>query len=88
MFAHMGYRKSVRLGESKPVAFRMPGGLFATGFVLLFLAAGTVMLAFDAGNRVALYVAPVWFGLLTVGYLLSKSRSAAGSTRLAAASAR
>lgn len=88
MFAHMGYRKSVRLGESKPVAFRMPGGLFATGFVLLFLAAGTVMLAFDAGNRVALYVAPVWFGLLTVGYLLSKSSSAAGSTRLAAASAR
>ena len=88
MFAHMGYRKSVRLGESKPVSFRMPGGMFATGFVLLFLAAGTVMLAFDAGNRVALYVAPVWFGLLTVGYLLSKSSSAAGSTRLAAASAR
>jgi len=90
MFAHMGYRKSVRLGESKPVAFRMPGGMLATAFVLLFLAAGTIMLAFDAGNRVALYIAPIWFGLLTVAYRMtqSKSKSGAGLGKLAAQPAR
>jgi AAT family amino acid transporter/D-serine/D-alanine/glycine transporter len=29
----------------------------------------------DKDTRVALYVAPVWFGLLTIGYLYSKNRN-------------
>jgi L-asparagine transporter-like permease len=36
--------------------------------VLAFLVAVTGLLALDADQRVALYVAPVWFALLGVGY--------------------
>jgi len=44
--------------------------------VLAFLVAVSALLWRDPDNRVALYVAPVWFGLLTIGYLASKSRAA------------
>jgi amino acid transporter, AAT family len=36
--------------------------------VLAFLVGVSALLALDADQRVALYVAPVWFGLLGVGY--------------------
>ncbi len=72
--AHMGYRKAVREGEAKPVSFRMPGAPVSSWFVLLFLTAGTVMLSLDAGNRVALYIAPVWFALLTIGYKMAQAK--------------
>jgi AAT family amino acid transporter/D-serine/D-alanine/glycine transporter len=37
----------------------------------------SALLALDAGTRVALYVAPVWFALLGVGYsLMRKPRTA------------
>lgn len=44
-------------------------------FVLTFLALVMVFLAMDAGTRVALYVTPVWFILLTIGYKLSTSQA-------------
>jgi amino acid transporter, AAT family len=34
------------------------------------------MLALDDDTRVALYVAPVWFALLGVGYVLSRPQPA------------
>jgi L-asparagine transporter-like permease len=40
--------------------------------VLGFLVLVTVMLARDPDTRVALYVAPVWFALLGVGYALRR----------------
>lgn len=75
VWAHLKYRKAVEQGLAKPVFFRMPGAPYANWFVLAFLLLVTGFLAFDAGTRVALYVAPIWFALLTVGYLLSKSRA-------------
>ena len=35
-----------------------------------------VFLGFDKGTRVALYVAPVWFGLLAIGYRIARYRQA------------
>jgi amino acid transporter, AAT family len=42
----------------------------------VFLLAVTAMLGLDDDTRVALYVAPVWFGLLGLGYLWSKPQPA------------
>ena len=74
MIAHRNYRRAVAAGRAKPSTFRMPGAPFANWAVLVFLIAVTAMLALDADTRVALYVAPIWFGLLGVGYLRSKSQ--------------
>ena len=42
--------------------------------VLAFLLAVSALLVLDPGTRVALYVAPVWFAVLWIGYARSKRR--------------
>jgi AAT family amino acid transporter/D-serine/D-alanine/glycine transporter len=74
MLAHIGYRRAVARGEAAPVSFRMPGAPYTNWGVLAFLAMVAIFLGFDEGTRVALYVAPVWFGLLALGYRLTKPR--------------
>ena len=70
VFSHLRYRRAVRLGHAAAVAYRMPGAPFTNWFVLAFLAVVLVCLSLDASTRVALYIAPLWFALLTIGYRL------------------
>ncbi|WP_342237345.1 amino acid permease [Inquilinus sp. OTU3971] len=74
MIAHLGYRRAVAEGRSAAVGFRMPGAPAANWLVVAFLVLVAVFLGFDPSTRVALYVAPVWFALLIVGYLLTGGR--------------
>jgi amino acid transporter, AAT family len=50
------------------VTYRMPGYPVANWAVIIFLLIVAAMFSLDADTRVALYVAPIWFGLLGVGY--------------------
>ena len=75
MVAHRNYRLAVAAGRATPAPFRMPGAPYANWAVVAFLLAVTAMLALDRGTRVALYVAPFWFGLLWLGYLRTKPRA-------------
>jgi amino acid transporter, AAT family len=68
LVAHANYRRAVAAGRATAAPFRMPGAPVANWLVLAFLVLVTAMLARDPDARVALYVAPVWFGLLAVGY--------------------
>ena len=68
MVAHLGYRRAVREGRVAIASFRMPGAPVVNWLVVAFLLFVTAMLSLQADTRVALYVAPVWFGLLAVGY--------------------
>jgi AAT family amino acid transporter len=77
LVSHRNYRRAVAAGRAAPAPFRMPGAPFANWVVLAFLVAVSGMLALDAGTRVALYVAPLWFGLLGIGYALMRRRRAA-----------
>jgi len=77
LVSHRNYRRAVAAGRAAPAPFRMPGAPFANWVVLAFLVAVSGMLALDAGTRVALYVAPLWFGLLAIGYALMRRRRAA-----------
>lgn len=77
LVSHRNYRRAVASGRAAPAPFRMPGAPFANWVVLAFLVAVSGMLALDAGTRVALYVAPVWFALLGIGYsLMGRTRAA------------
>ena len=75
LVSHLNYRRAVLAGRVPAAPFRMPGAPFANWAVLAFLVAVSALLWRDPDNRVALYVAPVWFGMLTIGYLASKSRA-------------
>ena len=77
MLAHIGYRRAVDRGEAKAVSYRMPGAPYTNWLVLAFLALVAIFLSFDEGTRVALYVAPVWFGLLALGYRAIQRRQVA-----------
>lgn len=72
MIAHLGYRKAVAAGQARAVAFRMPGAPYMNWLVVAFMVAVGALLAIDPSTRVALYVAPVWFALLGIGYRMSK----------------
>jgi amino acid transporter, AAT family len=68
MYAHSKFRQAVRQGRVAAVSYRMPGWPVANWLVILFLLVVAAMLWLDDGTRVALYIAPFWFGLLAVGY--------------------
>jgi len=78
MVAHHNYRRAVAAGRARPSTFRMPGAPWANGLVLAFLLGVTCMLWRGEDTRVALYVAPVWFGLLAIGYAWSRPQAALG----------
>lgn len=72
MVAHLGYRRAVRDGRVAAASFRMPGAPVVNWLVVAFLLFVTAMLWLQPDTRVALFVAPVWFGLLAVGYFTSR----------------
>jgi amino acid transporter, AAT family len=74
MVAHLGYRRAVSEGRVAAASFRMPGAPFVNWLVLAFLLFVTAMLWLKADTRVALYVAPAWFGLLAVSYFGAKAQ--------------
>ncbi len=50
-----------------------------TWVIVASLLAAAVLLGIDAQTRVALYVAPVWFALLAIGYArVSRHAASAG----------
>jgi amino acid transporter, AAT family len=81
LVAHANYRRAVAAGRAPAAPFRMPCAPFANWLVLAFLLLVTVILAGDPDSRVALYVAPVWFGLLAVGYAWLRARATRGAVR-------
>jgi AAT family amino acid transporter/D-serine/D-alanine/glycine transporter len=72
MVSHLSYRRAVIEGRAKASSFRMPGAPVANWLVIAFLLGVTAMLWKDDDTRVALYVAPAWFGLLCICYARSK----------------
>jgi AAT family amino acid transporter len=68
MAAHLGYRRAVREGRVAAASFRMPGAPVVNWLVIAFLVFVSAMLWLRPDTRVALYVAPLWFALLAVGY--------------------
>jgi AAT family amino acid transporter len=72
LYSHVKYRHAVSHGRAPAVSFRMPAAPFANWAVIGFLLIVAAMFALDADTRVALYVAPFWFGLLGVGYYLGR----------------
>lgn len=75
LVAHLGYRRAVAAGRVEASPFRMPGAPVMNYLILAFLAFVLILLAFDEGTRIALYVGPVWFAILAVGYLVAKYRA-------------
>ena len=73
VICHMKYRKT-RPELAKANKFKMPLYPIANYVILLFLAFVLVVLALAEDTRVALFVTPVWFILLTIAYKFQVSK--------------
>jgi amino acid transporter, AAT family len=74
MYSHMKYRSAVIEGRARAVSFRMPGWPVINWAVIVFLLIVAGMFWPDPDTRVALFVAPFWFGLLGIAYYLGVRR--------------
>jgi AAT family amino acid transporter len=74
MYSHMKYRTAVTEGRARAVSFRMPGWPVINWAVIAFLLIVAGMFWLDPDTRVALFVAPFWFGLLGLAYYLGVRR--------------
>ncbi|MBV8403503.1 MAG: amino acid permease [Gammaproteobacteria bacterium] len=75
LVSHANYRRAVAAGRVPAAPFRMPGAPVVNWLVLAFLVLVALLLAKRPDTRVALYVAPLWFGLLVAGYSLLRVRT-------------
>ena len=66
-----------KAGPAEP--FRMPGSPVMNWISLAVILLITACLALDPETRVALYVGPVWFAILALGYRLTKTRELAAA---------
>lgn len=66
------FRESLTEDEVAKLAYKMPFAPWSGYLTTLFIAAVVVASAFREDTRVALYVTPVWFIILLVGYRFIK----------------
>ncbi|MFJ2989669.1 amino acid permease, partial [Collimonas sp. NPDC087041] len=74
LVSHLGYRRAVRNGSKKAVAFQLPGAPVTTWIALGFIAFIVVLMAFQPEMRIALYAAAAWFALLIAIYFWRKPK--------------
>ncbi|WP_010305055.1 amino acid permease [Kurthia senegalensis] len=72
LLAQLKFRKSKSKEEISNLKFKIPLFPISTYFAIAFLLMVIVLMAFIKDMRIALYVAPVWFLILFIGYKLKK----------------
>lgn len=77
LLSYLVYRKQ-RPALHAASRYKMPGGRFMACACLAFFAFIVVLLLLEADTRQALFVAPLWFLLLGVGYAVARKRAIQG----------
>ncbi|WP_409273473.1 amino acid permease [Neobacillus sp. SCS-31] len=67
------FRKARSAAEVAELEFKLPFYPYSSWFALAFLALVIVLMAFIEGMRVALFVGPIWYAILYIGYRMKKS---------------
>jgi L-asparagine transporter-like permease len=70
LLVQMNFRKSLSLEQAAKLKYPMPHYPFGNWISLAFLLMVVVIMFFDADTRVALYVAPIWFGGVIASYFM------------------
>ena len=74
LITHWRFRRShIRAGTETALSFRLFFWPYSSIVGLAGLALVIVMMAFQASTRIALFVGPAWFLLLSAGYLIMRS---------------
>jgi amino acid transporter, AAT family len=68
LLSQIRYRKSLKLNEVAKLKYKLPLFPFTSYLSLAFLAFVIVLMAFSPDTRIALFIGPLWLGLLTAFY--------------------
>lgn len=68
LLSQIRYRKSLKANEVEKLKYKLPLFPFTSYLSLAFLAFVIVLMAFSPDTRVALFIGPLWLGLLTAFY--------------------
>lgn len=68
LLIQMKYRAGLTVEQIAQIKYPMPFSPISNWISLLFLAFVVIAMFFNADTRIALYIAPIWFGLLVVSY--------------------
>lgn len=74
LLTHLKFRKSKSKEEIQKLDFKAPFYPYTSYIALAFLAMVITLMAFIDGMNIALFVAPVWFGILYAGYRIKNKR--------------
>jgi D-serine/D-alanine/glycine transporter len=72
LVSHLRYRKLMP-ERAEENSFKMPFSPYSNWIVLAFFVFVLVVLGFAADTRIALFVTPVWFLILVIGYFIMKA---------------
>jgi amino acid transporter, AAT family len=76
LLTHLRYHRASRAGKVPRSGYRMPGAPYTNHLVLGFFAVVTVLIAWDADTRIALYTMVAWMAVLVLGYAMLRRRAA------------
>lgn len=71
LICHLGFRKKIPKSKIK---YKLPLSPFSNILALLMLAAVVVIMLFMPDMQLAVYLMPVWIGIATIMYFISKSK--------------
>jgi D-serine/D-alanine/glycine transporter len=74
LVAHLRFRK-LKPDVAKKSSFKMPLSPVINWIVLAFFAFVIVVLGFAADTRIALFITPVWFVIITIAYMITKKNN-------------
>jgi AAT family amino acid transporter len=72
---HLVYRRALSKGEIAGGSFRMPGAPYTNWIILVAIGFVAVMLAMHGTTLTTFYILVGWFGMLTIAYRATVSRS-------------
>jgi AAT family amino acid transporter/D-serine/D-alanine/glycine transporter len=78
IISHLGYRRALAASRVTASPYKMPLAPVSGYLTLAFFALILVLLAFDDDTRIALYVTPIWVGLMAIGWYFVKARPVEG----------
>jgi L-asparagine transporter-like permease len=70
LVVQMKFRESLNPQQIVELKYPMPHYPFGNWLSLAFLVMVVIIMFFDADTRMALYIAPVWFGLVIASYYM------------------
>jgi amino acid transporter, AAT family len=68
LLSQIRYRKSLKQNEVKQLKYKLPLFPFTSYISLAFLGFVIILMAFSEDTRIALYIGPLWLGILTAVY--------------------